>query len=446
VLGVITARRTMACARGSRAAGNGIWTGLSRGHEPFCWLAHARGYLVCCWGLFGRHPALPVLRGWPSLGIIAALVAVIWYGHRKSLYAFPWKRTEPDPTESRWANQRKSIMEKEIRIDIPSNTPCRSSFRVLAGPCCGFPPRSSATPSQAQPAYLLAHCFGWWAYCAIVGFEFPPSPATILVLPRLPRWHGFAIYCSGLGPSFNVWGRARVRADHCAGFDQVVVTPLVVLALAIAGGRGHTTFGRMVPRGKRLRGGITLVHAAGRSPTMRKWILTGQHRYRSPARLGANKQLLRQFESQLERQGPAHRRALGHFRSAFVTEPCRSHLPDGSPSARRPMAKEHRFGLPLVVWRVSSRGLWKKPMVDPFPKVAGFLLSLALPRALNRNRPQSAPVGGRIPMNPNKPQNGGLGLLGNGPQMPSPLAQRPNLKGHRLTRRILSALTGCHHP
>lgn len=25
---------------------------------------------------------------------------------------------------------------------------------------------------------------------------------------------------------------------------------------------------------------------------MRKWILTGQHRYRSPARLGANKQLL----------------------------------------------------------------------------------------------------------------------------------------------------------
>jgi hypothetical protein len=28
-------------------------------------------------------------------------------------------------------------------------------------------------------------------------------------------------------------------------------------------------------------------------PTMRKWILTEPHRYRSPVRLGANKQLLR---------------------------------------------------------------------------------------------------------------------------------------------------------
>jgi hypothetical protein len=28
-------------------------------------------------------------------------------------------------------------------------------------------------------------------------------------------------------------------------------------------------------------------------PTMRKWILTGQHRYRSPTRLWTNKQLLR---------------------------------------------------------------------------------------------------------------------------------------------------------
>jgi len=46
----------------------------------------------------------------------------------------------------------------------------------------------------------------------------------------------FAIYCNGLGPSFNLWGRLTSGRLIVPGFDHVVVTPLIVLALAIAGG------------------------------------------------------------------------------------------------------------------------------------------------------------------------------------------------------------------
>ena len=47
-------------------------------------LAVTRTWIPCLLlGFIWPAPALPVMRGWPTVGIIAALVAVIWYGHRK---------------------------------------------------------------------------------------------------------------------------------------------------------------------------------------------------------------------------------------------------------------------------------------------------------------------------------------------------------------------------
>jgi len=77
------------------------------------------------------------------------------------------------------------------------------------------------------------------------------------------------------------------------GFDQVVVMPLIVLTLAVAGDVVIRHSGSWYPVTSACLVGLLWFALLAGGPTMRSWILTGQHRYRSPARLGANKQLLR---------------------------------------------------------------------------------------------------------------------------------------------------------
>jgi hypothetical protein len=256
-------------------------------------LACTRAWIPCLLlGFIWPAPALPVLRGWPTLGMIAALAAVICYGHRKSLHAFPWKRTEPDPTESGQADQRKSIMEKEIRIDIPIKTPAAQASS-LGWPFLWLSPKLECNSVSTSTSFFVSALFGWWAYCAIVGFEIESMPAAILLFAAFAALARFAIYCSGLGPSFNLWGRLASGRIIVPGFDQVVVTPLVVLALAIAGGVAIRHSGSWYPAASACVMGLLCFALLAGGPTMRRWILTGQHRYRAPARLGANKQLLR---------------------------------------------------------------------------------------------------------------------------------------------------------
>jgi hypothetical protein len=199
-------------------------------------LAVTRTWIPCLLlGFIWPTPALPVLRGWATAGVIAALVAVIWYGHRKSLHAFPWKRMELNPSESGGANQRKSVLEMQIRIDIPGNNPAVRGSN-LGWPFLWLSPKVECTSVSTSTSFLVSTMFGWWTYCAIVGLEIESSPAAILVFAAFAALARFAMYCSGLGPSFNLWGRLASGRIIVPGFDQIVVTPLIVLALAIAGG------------------------------------------------------------------------------------------------------------------------------------------------------------------------------------------------------------------
>jgi hypothetical protein len=256
-------------------------------------LAVTRTWLPCLLlGFIWPAPILPVMRGWPTIGIIAALVAVIWYGHRKSLHAFPWKRTELNPPESGRANQRKSIGEMEIRIDGLSNTPAVRTPN-LGWPFLWLSPKIECNSVSTSTSFFVSTLIGWWIYCAIIGFEVPSSPAAILLFAAVAALVRFAIYCSGLGPSFNLWGRLASGRIIVPGFDQVAVTPLIALALTIAGGVAIRHSGSWYPATSACVVGLLCFALLAGGPTMRKWILTGQHRYRAPARLGANKQLLR---------------------------------------------------------------------------------------------------------------------------------------------------------
>src|ERR1035437_5391967 len=180
-------------------------------------LAVTRTWLPCLLlGFIWPAPILPVMRGWPTIGIIAALVAVIWYGHRKSLHALAWKRTELNPPVPGRANQRKSIGEMEIRIDGLSNTPAVRTPN-LGWPFLWLSPKVECNSVSSSTSFFVSALFGWWAYCAIVGFEIESMPAAILLFAAFAALARFAIYCSGLGPSFNVWGRlvsGRIIVDR----------------------------------------------------------------------------------------------------------------------------------------------------------------------------------------------------------------------------------------
>lgn len=198
----------------------------------------------------------------------------------------------PDPPEPERVNQRQSVMDMQIRIDIPSNSSAARSAK-LGWPFLRLSPKVECISVSSSTSFFVSVLFGWWAYYAIVGLEIESSPAAILLLGAVAAVARFAMYCSGLGPSFNLWGWLASGRLIVPGFDQVVVTPLIVLALAIAGGVVKRYSGSWYPVASACLVGLLWFTLLASGPTMRRWILTGQHRYRSPARLGANKQLRR---------------------------------------------------------------------------------------------------------------------------------------------------------
>lgn len=253
-------------------------------------LAFTRTWVPCLLlGLLWPTPMLPTMRGLPAAGIFAALVLVIWYGHRRSLRAFPWRRDGPEAMPPARA---KSLLQTEIRIEGLSTSPA-SAITNLGWPFRWLSPKLQCNFISASTSLSLSALFGWWTYCAMVGLEMPLGPVAILFFAAIASLLRFAIYCSGLGPSFNLWGRLASGRIFVPGFDQVLVTPLVVVALAIGGGVAIRHAGSWSLEASAFMVALIWFALLSGRPTMRKWILTGQHRYRAPSRLGANKQLLR---------------------------------------------------------------------------------------------------------------------------------------------------------
>ena len=256
-------------------------------------LAFTRTWLPCfLLGFLWPAPMLPVMRGLPTAGILAAMVLVIWYGHRKSLRAFPWRRGGSDDADSGRPDRAKSLLELQIRFDGLSKTP-GSRAPSLGWPFQWLSPKAGSSPIATSTCLAVSALVGWWTYCAMVGLEMQSSPGVILFFGVVAALLRVGVYCSGLQPSFNLWGRFASGRIFVPGFDQVFVTPLIVIALATAGGVVIRHAGTWYPVATACV--VTSVWFALLSggPTMRRWVLTGQHRYRSPARPGANKHLLR---------------------------------------------------------------------------------------------------------------------------------------------------------
>ena len=256
-------------------------------------LAFTRTWMPCLLlGVLWPAPSLPLLRGLETLGIIASLIAVIWYGYRKSLQAFPWKRHDLKHPNSTTGSEVKPIMEIEIRIPGLPNTPSARTLD-LGWPFFWLSPGIECNSISRSTSFFISALVGWWTYCAIAGLQMPFSSGAILFLAVPGALLRLVVYCSGLGPSFNLWGRLASGRIIVPGFDRVFVTPLCVVAWAIAGGIVIRYSGSWSSAASAFVVASTCFLLLSGGPTMRNWILTGQHRYRSPSKLGANRQLLR---------------------------------------------------------------------------------------------------------------------------------------------------------
>ncbi|MCX6923462.1 MAG: hypothetical protein NT154_09685 [Verrucomicrobia bacterium] len=256
-------------------------------------LAFTRTWMPClCLGFLWPALSLPAARGLPTFGIFGAIMLVIWYGHRKSLRAFPWRRGGSRAADSLRPDRAKSWLEVEIRIPVLNCAPAVQTPN-LGWPFQWLSPKVDNTPVSASTSIALSTLFGWWTYCAIVSLEMPSAPAALLVFAVIAALTRLGIYCSGLVPSFNLWGRFASGRIIVPGFDRVWVTPLMVIALATAGGVVVRHAGQWYPSVTACIVALLWFALLRGSPTLRAWVLTGQHRYRFPARLATGKQLLR---------------------------------------------------------------------------------------------------------------------------------------------------------
>jgi hypothetical protein len=247
---------------------------------------------VLALGLLWSAPMLPAMRGWPTAAIVAALAGVTWYGHRKSLRTFPWRRNEIGDPEAMRFKGRKSILEQEIRIDGLGNSQAVGTTS-MGWPFQWLSPKIEAKSIANSTSFAVSALIGWWTYCVMVATEAPLSPGMLLFFSVGAALLRLSMYCSGVGPPFNIWGRIASGRIIVPGFDRVFLTPVVVVALAIVGGMAIRRAGSWQTGASACVVTVVCFAVISGGPKMQTWLLTGQHRCGPPRRMGTTKQLLK---------------------------------------------------------------------------------------------------------------------------------------------------------
>lgn len=230
---------------------------------------------------------LPGVVGWPGWIILAAIIAVIWPGHRQSLKAFPWEfRKKP-------TRRPHSPLQTEVRIAGLNDASAAGTQYNLGWPVLALSPKVQPVSISPRTNLALALLVGWWSFCAIERLKINPLPELIVLFAIVAAIIRVGIYCAGVMPPFNVWGRLATGRIVVPGFDRVFLTPIAVVLTGILGGIIIKRSGTWYPVAESCVMAVIWYVLFGGGPTLRNWALTGQHRVRPPARLNANKQMMR---------------------------------------------------------------------------------------------------------------------------------------------------------
>jgi hypothetical protein len=140
---------------------------------------------------------------------------------------------------------------------------------------------------------FLGLLVGWWIFCIMNAAEAESSAGLLLFCAVIAAVVRLGIYCNGLGPPFSLRGRIATGRIIVPGFDQVFLTPVVVIALAVAGGAIIRHSGAWHQVATACVVALISFALLNGGPKLQTWLLTGQHRRHPPGHLGTNKQLLR---------------------------------------------------------------------------------------------------------------------------------------------------------
>jgi hypothetical protein len=230
---------------------------------------------------------LPGVQGATAVALVVAIIAVIWHGHRQCMREFPWEFL------NRMRRPTGSIMQTEIRFEGVGGASAAGTQYNLGWPFMALSPKVQPPSVPLLSSISLGTLVGWWSFCIIERSKMDPVPELILLFAIFAAFIRLGVYCSGVMAPVNIWGRIASGRIIIPGFDKVFLTPLAVVLLAILGVIIIRRSGSWYPVAESCVISLIWYTLFGGGPTLRHWALTGQHRLRPPARLNANKQLLR---------------------------------------------------------------------------------------------------------------------------------------------------------
>lgn len=220
---------------------------------------------------------------WPvvALGVAAALYVVALAGLIRSLDDFEnWDLSHIEGSQFMSLSQQKALD--------------RMRQNLLGWPFDCIRPTDVAASVSYIHGTMLSLLFGWWTFVVLERLPALPRPeawGTLclgyvsmgIVNVRL------AIYCWGYAPPISIWGRILTLRWIIPGYDQVLLAPLVILAVTVTGGCLLSQFPEFTTL--ILPGTVFVLWfcAFNLGPSLKRWRLTGNHRL-SPAFLMMKKQ------------------------------------------------------------------------------------------------------------------------------------------------------------
>jgi hypothetical protein len=251
-----------------------------------CLLAVTRRWAQCVMlGFLWPALMLPAAAGWPTAGLIVAIALVVWHGQRQSLRTFPWGFLD----QRRAGGGSTSLLHAEVHIGAPINPASGKPYQV-GWPWAALSPKPVGHSIGFSTSFWLSALVGWWMFCALARLQPEPFPEFILLFGLSAAGMRLLIYCAAVVTPFNLWSRIATGRLVIPGFDRVFVTPAVAVLAATIGGMVVRRSGTwLLVAESAVVAVVCFVLLAG-GPTLQNWLLTGQHRFRVPARFLATAQ------------------------------------------------------------------------------------------------------------------------------------------------------------
>jgi hypothetical protein len=227
---------------------------------------------------------LPGAHGRLGFMVVAAIAVVIWHGHRQSLKTFPWKLIKG-------LEPGRNLM--NVDVSFGSSPSWFGAQQNLGWPYLALSPKIRP-PSVSMAANLATSgLLAWWSYCVFIASEAEPLPELIMCYGFMGALSRVGIYCTGRLPPFSVLGRIGSGRIILPGFDKIFLTPLVTAVMAVLGAVFIRQSGPWYPPVESCVLGMLTFVLLGGGPTMKEWMLTGQHWQKLAVRARTTRSTLR---------------------------------------------------------------------------------------------------------------------------------------------------------